>query len=99
MDNAIRGSEGVEKAIIKVVGNETANGFVLNVSNSVIDNIRINNNEVKTSKADTENHGFGIVLVKKTVKNYNGFVKLSCENNVFKIQVGFILKGEENEKD
>lgn len=95
LDNAIRGSEGVEKAIIKVVGNETANGFVLNVSNSVIDNIRINNNEVKTSKTDKENHGFGVALVKKTVKNYNGFVKLSCENNMFKIQVGFILKGVE----
>ena len=95
LDNAIRGSEGVEKAGIKVVGNETSNGFVLNVSNPVINNIRIKNNEVKTSKTDKENHGFGVALVKKTVKNYNGFVELSCENNVFKIQVGFILKGVE----
>ena len=95
VDNAIRGCEGVEKAKIRIVGNENPNGFVLNVSNPVINNVRIKNNEVKTSKADKENHGFGVALVKKTAKNYNGFVQLSCENNVFKIQVGFILKGVE----
>ncbi len=95
VDNAIRGCEGVDKAKIKIVGNENPNGFVLNISNPVINNIRIKNNEVKTSKADKENHGFGVALVKKTAKNYNGFVQLSCENNVFKIQVGFILKGAE----
>lgn len=95
VDNAIRGCEGIEKAKIRIVGNENQNGFVLNVSNPVVNNIRIKNNEVKTSKADKENHGFGIALVKKTAKNYNGFVQLSCEDNVFKIQVGFILKGVE----
>ncbi len=95
VDNAIRGCEGVEKAKIRIVGNENPNGFVLNVSNPVINNVRIKNNEVKTSKADKENHGFGVALVKKTAKNYNGFVQLSCESNVFKIQVGFILKGVE----
>lgn len=95
VDNAIRGCEGVDKAKIRIVGNENPNGFVLNVSNPVINNVRIKNNEVKTSKADKENHGFGVALVKKTAKNYNGFVQLSCENNVFKIQVGFILKGVE----
>ena len=95
VDNAIRGCEGVDKAKIRIIGNENPNGFVLNVSNPVINNVRIKNNEVKTSKADKENHGFGVALVKKTAKNYNGFVQLSCENNVFKIQVGFILKGVE----
>ena len=95
VDNAIRGCEGIYDAKIKIVGNETPKGFVLNVSNPVPNNVRIKNNEVKTSKADKENHGFGIALVKKTVKNYNGFVQLSCEDNVFKIQVGFILKGVE----
>lgn len=93
VDNAIRGCADVEKAKIKIVGNETPNGFVLNVSNPVLNNVRIKNNTVKTSKSDKENHGFGIGIVKKTAKNYNGFVGLSCEDNVFKIEVGFILKG------
>lgn len=95
VDNAIRGCEGIYDAKIKIVGNETPKGFVLNVSNPVINNIRIKNNEVKTSKSDKENHGMGIGIVKKTVKNYNGFVELSCEDNVFEIEVGFILKGVE----
>lgn len=95
VDNAIRGCSGVEKAKIKIVGNETPNGFVLNVSNPVLNKVEIKNNSVKTSKSDKENHGFGIGIVKKTVKKYNGFVQLSCEDNIFKIQVGFILKGVE----
>lgn len=94
LDNAIRGCEGVEKPKITVKGTENSNGFVLEVSNPVVKEVEIKNNKVKTSKADKENHGFGIELVKKTVKSYNGYVQLSCENNVFKIEVGFILKGE-----
>ena len=95
VDNAIRGCSGVEKAKIKIVGNETPNGFVLNVSNPVLQKVEIKNNSVKTTKSDKENHGLGVEIIKKTAKNYNGFVQLSCENNVFKIQVGFILKGVE----
>lgn len=95
VDNAIRGCEGVSEAKMKIIGNETPNGFVLNVTNPVLSDVKIKNNEVKTSKSDKENHGFGIGIVKKTAKNYNGYVQLSCENNVFKIQVGFILKGVE----
>lgn len=93
IDNAIRGCKGIDKAKINIVGSENPNGFVLNVLNPVINNVKIKNNEVKTTKNDKDNHGFGIGLVKKTAKNYNGYVQLSCENNIFKIQVGFILKG------
>ena len=94
LDNAIRGCDGVENAKITVKGTENPNGFVLEISNPVTKVVEIKNNKVKTSKADKENHGFGIELVKKTAKSYNGYVQLSCENSVFKIEVGFILKGE-----
>lgn len=95
VDNAIRGCSDIERAKIKIVGNETPNGFVLNVSNPVSHKVEIKNNSIKTSKSDKQNHGFGVELIKKTAKRYSGFVQLSCEHNVFEIQVGFILKGVE----
>ncbi len=95
VDNAIRGCSDVEKAKIKIVGNETPNGFVLNVSNPVSHKVEIKNNSIKTSKSDKQNHGFGVELIKKTAKRYSGYVQLSYEYNVFEIQTGFILKGVE----
>lgn len=93
VDNAIRGCEGSAPCEIKVRSNEDRNGFVLTVSNPVSKKVEIKNNKIKTTKQDKENHGLGVELIRKTAKKYDGFVSLQCENMIFEIQVGFMLKG------
>lgn len=101
VDNAVRGCDGMAPCKVKITSVENENGFVLNVSNPVLNKVEIKNNAVKTSKSDKENHGFGVELIKKTAKKYNGFVKLNCDNNIFTITVGFIKNREvdKNEVD
>lgn len=60
--------------------------FNLRVTNSVIDNIIIRGNTIKTNKADKSDHGYGIENMKRVVRKYNGDITLHCENNMFVLQ-------------
>ena len=51
----------------------------------------IKNNTIKTSKKDTDNHGFGIGNIKRTAQKYNGFVTLSSTDKEFSIKIGLLF--------
>lgn len=57
------------------------------ITNPVAENIVIHNNNIKTSKSDKSNHGIGLYNIRKTVARYNGEFDITCENNIFKLDI------------
>ncbi len=90
LDNAIEACQGVEQNDQNVisVSCRSAGGFVfVNIKNPVKENVSISHNVIKTSKKNKSEHGFGLYSLKKAAKKYNGTMKLSCENNIFSVDL------------
>lgn len=92
LDNAVRACEEIAPCRIKIHSELTANGIMVKVINPVKENIQIKNNSIKSTKSDKDNHGFGIANIKKAVRKYDGYVELKCENKIFCLETGLVLK-------
>lgn len=57
--------------------------IMLRITNRVRENVLIENNVLKTSKADTQNHGLGSQNIKIAVEKYNGSIEYSSKNGCF----------------
>lgn len=42
---------------------------------------------MKTSKEDTQNHGFGLLSIEQAVKRYDGNIKVGIKNGIFEISI------------
>lgn len=93
LDNAIRGCNDCIPCTVSVEAKQQANWFTVVIKNPVKDKVQIKNNTVKTSKADKENHGFGLENIKRVAKKYNGRVELACDENEFTLKVFMMLEG------
>lgn len=92
LDNAIKACENVaENKIIDLVISQDANGLHVEVSNTINESILSVNPNLKSSKPDQKNHGFGIKSVKNLVKKNNGIIDIyendSC--TVFYVHIYF----------
>ena len=94
LDNAICAAPENASSPITISSLEQNTGFILTITNPVAQSVEIRNNRIRTSKKDKTNHGFGIDNIKAVAKEYNGFVNLTCENNLFIIEIGLMFKGE-----
>ena len=95
LDNAIEACEKIEgKKTIRISSVLNKQTWVFTVKNPSSENIDICNNHIITSKEDKSIHGFGIMNIEKVVKNYNGMIKFSCENNEFTVRATLQLKEE-----
>lgn len=92
LDNAIRGCEGSSPCTINILSEKLKNGIKFTVSNPVRENVKIKNNNVKTTKKDVNNHGIGLANIRRAVQKYNGYADISCENGIFKIEIGIIIQ-------
>lgn len=94
LDNAVCNSS--DKGIpISVVSHEQNNGVIITISNHTDKPVEIKNNKIKTSKKDKLNHGFGLGNIEAVAKEYNGFVNLTCKDNLFIIEIGMLFRGED----
>lgn len=93
LDNAIRGCNDCTPCTVSVEAKQQANWFTVVIKNPVKDKVKIKNNTVKTSKADNENHGFGLENIKRVANKYNGRVELACDENEFTLKVLMMLEG------
>lgn len=94
IDNAVRGCEELAPCAVFINSVEKSNVVKLTVRNPVSRQVVIKNNEIKTTKRDSHDHGLGIGNIKRTVKKYNGYVNLDCDDDTFTVEIGFILGGE-----
>lgn len=91
LDNAIRASISLSPCTIHIEASTNEKGCTITVTNPVSNKIEIKNNTIKTSKKDTDNHGFGINNIKHTVQKYDGFVTLSSTDKIFSIKIGLLF--------
>lgn len=90
LDNAIEACAQfpVEDTKIITISSKTLGGYLwLIIKNPVIENVKIRNNTISTTKKDKSLHGFGLHSLRKLVEKYDGKLQLTCENNVFKTSI------------
>lgn len=93
LDNAIEAVKKIsdqDNRIIKLNIFSTEDRISVSVTNPVLENI--DTNKLTTSKADKENHGYGIKSIKAIAQKHDGIVSFSCENQIFNISVNMVNK-------
>lgn len=94
MDNAIEAVTKIkelEKRVIglKIVRNQ---GFLcIHLQNCTIDAPKMVDGEPVTSKADKENHGFGIRSMRQITERYGGIFSVKVEDGIFHLNITFPL--------
>lgn len=95
LDNAIEACEKLPNAESNViaVSSELANGYLfLSIVNPVVNDVKIVNNNIATSKGDSIAHGLGLGSIRNAVSKYGGEMRLSCENNLFRLEADVYLR-------
>lgn len=73
------------------------NLLMIIIENPVANKIVIKNNNIRSMKNDSINHGLGLYSIKNTVKKYNGYCDLKCSNNLFTLDMGLYIPYREKE--
>lgn len=60
-------------------------GISILVENPVVGKVDIN--ELRTTKADKENHGLGLKNIKSIVQKYEGNFQIEIENQIFRVKI------------
>ncbi len=91
LDNAIEANQTIEDPDmryikLKIYGDETFT--VISVANptSAIP-VKKADNTYKTTKSDSENHGFGLKSIKNTAGKYDGEMLTKCEDGIFTLVI------------
>ncbi len=87
-DNAI-------EAVLKLNRNRKITAFIeldrnvlyITFSNPFQGRLQYNNQELKTTQSDAENHGLGLGSVKKAIEKYNGIMNIVNSDNTFNVDV------------
>ncbi len=94
IDNALDACEKMPRELKKeiTVLSQCNSGFCfISISNPVLENAVIKNNTLKTTKTDRSLHGYGLYSLQKTAKKYDGEVKLTCEDKIFKVDIDLCI--------
>ncbi len=92
LDNAIEACEKVQgRKFILVRMERYAENLLLVIHNSAVDD---GNTELKTTKKDKSNHGFGLGNIKKALEKYDGSFELGLEGDVFKFSAVFPIQNK-----
>lgn len=95
LDNAIDACEKISADTEKIVFVicKCNSGFIfIDITNPVAEDVVIDGTYIETSKPEKASHGYGLYSLNKTVKKLDGEVKLSCENNIFKVEIDFSIE-------
>lgn len=84
LDNAIRAAKDSEKPWIATTLHYNRGVLTGEIANACAETQSPENNEIPTTKADPEAHGYGLKNVKQALEKYNGLLKLSREGNTFR---------------
>lgn len=93
LDNAITAASAVsdpENRIVSLQMREAGELLYFHMYNTYENALRFDGGLPRTTKRDTENHGFGMRSVRASLKKYGGELRISAENQLF--NVNFLLK-------
>ena len=88
IDNAIECVEKIEdhsKRLIHVTITPKNDMMFISIENCCEENVVIDDNDIKTTKADDMMHGFGLKSIRHTVEKYRGFVSLELAEGWFSL--------------
>ncbi len=92
LDNAIEACEKIKgEKVINIESVLNAQMWILTVKNPVNRKLNVKNNYMPTSKENKDIHGYGLANMERVVKNYDGVLKLQCENNEFIVRATFMI--------
>ena len=90
LSNAFEAAKEASDKYVTVKINSKENGLFMSIKNSYrIEIKRSLNGDFITSKADKENHGIGVRIIKNVIAKYNGKVELSYSNAMFVVLISF----------
>lgn len=87
IDNAIEAARQTEVKWLSLQITADKGILFIRVSNSYCGCIKTSGNKLLTSKEDKENHGLGLDSVKDMIKKYNGDMKITCDKNIFTVDI------------
>ena len=89
LKNAFEAAAKCGEGFIHVRTSTDGVNFYLIVENSCAEKILVNDNSMQTRKQDSLNHGYGMKIIDEIVKKYNGKLKLSSKENVYRVEIVF----------
>jgi sensor histidine kinase YesM len=89
LDNALEAAEKSSEPgkYIKIATFIHGKCLFISIENSVGKNIKVAGKEIDSTKENKEQHGFGLKNINDSVEKYGGSLSLTCENNVFKLEI------------
>lgn len=72
---------------ISIAITSTGNDMCIAVVNSKPSDEHPNVKDIKTSKPDKENHGFGVAIIRSIVAKYGGVMQMSDGGDVFRVEI------------
>lgn len=94
VDNSIEACQRIKSEsnkTISISANKKQDYMFITITNPVIENIRIKNNTIPSTKEDKQMHGIGLYSVKQVLKKHHGHLQLSCKDNTFTSKIDFQL--------
>ena len=86
LDNAIESSRKLpekDRRIIRVVVRQEYGGAFIQISNYYDSISSLPDGRLETTKADKENHGFGLSSIQRIVKSYGGTMNIETNGGIF----------------
>ena len=87
LDNAIEACGHLSSAgTISITAQEKQGYFVMTVTNPAAENLNFSDIP-STTKSDAEKHGMGLTNIRKVVEEYDGQMRVNCENSIFELSI------------
>ncbi|MGL5330850.1 MAG: sensor histidine kinase [Peptostreptococcaceae bacterium] len=90
LDNAVEACRQVDEEINKYIKLKSlikGEYLFINIKNSYSGNVIIKEGSIITNKINKKNHGLGIENIKKSIKKYNGDIKIDYTNQEFNVSI------------
>lgn len=96
LDNAIEAVAEVDKndRYIDVTFRYDDLMLYFNVNNPYVGELHINQNVIITKKV-SQNHGYGLLNVRKSVELYNGSMDIKTDNNIFEVLIALVNQNKQ----
>ncbi len=97
LDNAIEACSKIKEEkgkTITVTVKKNRDMFFVKITNPVSNDVKVINNTVTTTKQDVFSHGIGLSSIRKVVEKYSGNMKIECKQQLFNIEMEFVLEKE-----
>ena len=92
LDNAVEAAEESDEKFITLTTNKVNTYESVVVSNSCVSPPNVADGRLKTTKGDSQRHGFGLKSVIKVLKKYNGDLDWEYDEEAREFSVTMILK-------